>query len=168
MEWILRDAHLDDGGADVAAAHTLVRDLARFEKAEAEVETRAEEFARHASGTAPVLRMLLAENRSPEAKGRIDGLACYGWQHSTWKGRILYLDDLMVREGLRGQGLGTRLLAELARRARTQGVRQMRWQVLDWNTSARALYRNLGAREDAGWVQCHLSAEGIERLARMA
>lgn len=149
--------------ADAAAVHALVRELAAFERAADQVTTTPGSLAEAAfpAEGAPVLHGLVAEN----AGGGIDGAALWSWGHSSWKGRVLLLDDLIVREPCRGRGLGRRLLAGLAARAAAEGVRELRWQVLDWNGGARRLYARIGAGEDAGWVNCRLHGEAFARLA---
>lgn len=149
--------------ADAAAVHALVRELAAFERAAEQVATTPDSLADAAfpAEGSPVLHGLVAEN----AEGGIDGAALWSWGHSSWKGRVLLLDDLVVRADCRGRGLGRRLLAGLAARAASEGVRELRWQVLDWNEGARRLYRRVGATEDGGWVNCRLHGEAFARLA---
>jgi GNAT superfamily N-acetyltransferase len=137
---------------DLPAVHALVQELALFERAPQEVKTSAAEFERDAYAEHPAFDFLVAE----DAAGSIVGMALFCFPYSTWQGRILYLDDLVVTESWRGRGIGRRLLEATLERARAEGVRQCRWQVLEWNQPAIDLYQKIGAELDPEWINCKL------------
>jgi GNAT superfamily N-acetyltransferase len=88
---------------------------------------------------------------------------CYE-RYSTWRGRCLYLEDIVVTEAARGRRVGERLFKACAAFALEQGHHHMLWQVLDWNTEAMRFYVRLGATFDPKWVNGRMTREDIERL----
>ena len=137
---------------DMHAVHTLVRELALFEKSPEEVDTSPEAFRADGFGERPFFECLVAEH--PE--DGIIGITLYYFGYSTWKGKMLYLDDLVVTQRYRRKGIGSQLMEALIAAAKAAGVTHMRWQVLDWNTPAIEMYKKLGAELDGGWVNCKL------------
>ncbi len=94
------------------------------------------------------------------------GFALYFYNFSTFLGRHgIWLEDLYVRESLRGRGIGKALLAGLARRCVAEGLGRLEWWVLDWNAPAIATYRALGAQPMEEWTVQRLTGEALERLA---
>ena len=147
--------------ADVPAILRFIKDLARYEKAEAEVV--ATEHALHQSlfGRAPCARGLVAE-----MDGAAAGFALYFFNFSTWQGLPgLYLEDLYVAPGHRGAGVGKALLKRLARIAVEHGCGRFEWSVLDWNEPALKFYESLGARAQSEWVKYRLEGAPLRALA---
>jgi ribosomal protein S18 acetylase RimI-like enzyme len=87
----------------------------------------------------------------------VEGLALYYIRYSTWKGQRMYLEDIIVTEKMRGNGIGRELFDALITEYRAKGLAGMVWQVLDWNESAMNFYRKYGASFDAGWVNASIS-----------
>lgn len=88
------------------------------------------------------------------------------FNYSTFLGRRgLYLEDLFVKEEMRGQGVGKALLIELARLARDHDCGRMEWSMLDWNAPAIAFYRSLGAAPMSEWTVYRLDRAALEKLA---
>ena len=58
------------------------------------------------------------------------GAAVYFLKYSTWKGRGIYLDDIVVTESCRGKGIGSKLFGALIVEAEAMKVNQLHWQVL--------------------------------------
>jgi GNAT superfamily N-acetyltransferase len=138
----------------------LVRELAEYERApEAVVATPA--LLREALfGDSPTAQAVVAE-----WDGAAAGFALYFFNFSTWLGRPgLYLEDLYVRESMRGRGIGKALLLHLAGIAHGRGCGRMEWSVLDWNAPAIEFYRNLGAVAMDEWTVYRLDAAALERL----
>ena len=139
--------------ADLPRAHELIVELAVYEKRPDEVTNTVERMEREGFGEQPAFGFFVAENDQQQ----IVGLSLYYWRYSTWKGKKLYLEDLIVTESARGQGFGKALFdrtLELAREHRCAG---MSWQVLDWNEPAIDFYRRYGAELESGWLNCSLS-----------
>ena len=80
----------------------------------------------------------------------------YGWIGSTWRIGLLALlerdienerflmDGVFTRESARGMGVGTALLNAICDEAVQRGYKEVRLDVIDTNTRARALYERKG------------------------
>ncbi len=143
--------------ADLPAALALIQELAVYERAPEAVVTTVESMTRDGFGPDRVFDFLLAE---ATASGQLLGLALFFPAYSTWKGRMLYLEDLVVTEAARGHGLGLRLFEAVVAEARRQGAVRLRWQVLDWNEPAIRFYQRLGAHLDPEWLNGTLVLDG--------
>ena len=107
-------------------------------------------------GPAPIFGFFVLENGAD-----IIGLALFYTGYSTWKGRMLYLEDLVVTEAARRGGYGRRLFDAVVAEARRTGAQRMKWQVLDWNAPAIAFYKKLGATIESEWLNGNLSADEL-------
>ncbi len=137
---------------DVPALLSLIKELAVFEKAGDEVEIDENDLLRDGFGKDARFSFLLAENDNGECMG----IALYYHRYSTWKGKSLYLEDLVVSERFRRKGVGTALFDELLEIAKMEGVRRFHWQVLDWNASAIAFYKKYGVEMENDWLNCSM------------
>lgn len=140
MEIIIRRAT----HADLNAIHDLVHDLAVYEKAEEEFIATIEEYERDFSNG--VFQAIVAE-----MDDQVVGMALYYVAYSTWKGKMLFLEDFVVKETHRRYGLGQKLFDAFLDEARNQGCRMVKWQVLDWNEPALRFYRKNDAIIEEGW-----------------
>ena len=148
--------------SDAAELLRLIRELARYENAEDQVETDETQLAATLFDDGATAHAIVAEQA-----GRLVGMAIYFFNYSTWQGRNgLYLEDLFVEPACRGAGLGKALLARLAAIAVAQGCGRFEWSVLDWNTPAIAFYQSLGAEPQSEWVRYRLAGEALNALAR--
>ncbi|WP_323773366.1 GNAT family N-acetyltransferase [Alcanivorax sp.] len=160
MTVVLRDARR----GDVADLLRLIRDLARYEKAEDQVEADVPQLAATLFGEGATAHAMVAEE-----DGLIVGLAIYFFNYSTWQGRNgLYLEDLFVEPEQRGAGIGKALLARLAALAVDRDCGRFEWSVLDWNTPAIDFYESLGARPQPEWVRYRLEGDALKTLANTA
>lgn len=141
---------------DCARMMELIRELAIYERAPHEVTVTPEEFEKAGFGEEPVYKAFVAEKNQ-----EIVGFALYYIRYSTWKGCRMYLEDLLVTEEMRGQGIGKLLFDELIRECRRKGFNGITWQVLDWNEPAIRFYKRYGAHLDPEWLNGSLSAEQI-------
>lgn len=126
--------------ADVPLLLTMIRELAEFEHALANVTNTEADLARDGFGPQPKFRAVIAEWGSEAA-----GYALFFDFYSTWRGRQIFLEDLFVRLAFRGKGIGTMLMAEIAKIAVAENYKALRWEVLDWNQPAITLYKSMGA-----------------------
>lgn len=140
--------------ADCGRLMELIRELAEFEKAPDEVTVSLAEFEASGFGPHPVWEAYVAE-----VNGRIEGMALFYIRYSTWKGRRIYLEDLVVSEKFRGKGLGKMLFEQVWLLTQERSYSGMVWQVLDWNEPAINFYKKYGAELDAGWLNASLSRE---------
>ena len=143
--------------SDLPQVLELIRELAVYEKAEHEVEITLEQLEADGFGEKPVYEFFVAEEDS-----EIVGIALFYFRYSTWKGKAVYLEDLVVKESQRGKGYGQQLLDAIIQEAKRTNSKQVRWQVLDWNEPAISFYKKLGAYLDGEWINCTLSAKQIE------
>jgi GNAT superfamily N-acetyltransferase len=134
----------------------LIRELALYEKAPDEVTVTLVHFEESGFGARPVWEAFVA---ATEEKGQeiIHGFALYYIRYSTWKGQRLYLEDLLVTEKMRCQGIGSMLMNALIQEGKEKGYNGMVWQVLEWNEPAIAFYKKLGASFDPEWVNCSVA-----------
>jgi len=146
---------------DVPALVDLVYDLADYEKAREQCALTAADLHSALFGPTPALFAHVAT-----VDGWVAGCAIWFLNYSTWTGKHgIYLEDLYVRPEARGRGLGTALLAELAREAVTNGYTRVDWSVLDWNTPSIEFYRGLGAVAQDEWTGFRLAGDALARLA---
>ena len=147
--------------ADVAQILRFIRELARYERLEHEVIATEADLRAALFGERPFAEALLA---------RLDdapvGFALFFHNFSTFTGRPgLYLEDLYVTPPARGRGIGRQLLRHLATVAIERRCARVDWAVLDWNTSAIAFYRSLGAQPLEDWRVFRLTGAPLEQLA---
>lgn len=151
--------------ADMEAVHALVRELADYEKAPEAVKTSAEIYKRDGFQLEKNLfECFVAETEQKE----VVGIALFYFGYSTWKGKMLYLDDLVVSSSYRRQGIGKKLFDRLVSYALEQDAQMMKWQVLDWNTPAINMYKSLGTVFDSEWIDCKLYKEQLENWQQEA
>lgn len=130
----------------------LIRELAAFEKAPEEVTVSMEEFERSGFGENPAYTAFVAER-----DGLVLGFALCYVRYSTWKGRRLYLEDILVTESERGKKIGSLLFDECIRETQRKGYHGLVWQVLDWNEPAINFYKKYKASFDGEWINCALT-----------
>ena len=142
--------------ADLPRVLALIQELAEFER-EPDAVTNTLEMMRHDGfGPAPIFGFFVLESGAD-----IIGLALFYTAYSTWKGRMLYLEDLVVTEAARRGGYGRQLFDAVVAEAQRTGAQRMKWQVLDWNEPAIAFYKKLGASIEGEWLNGNLSAEDL-------
>lgn len=144
---------------DVSRVIELIRELAEYEKEPQEVETTAEEMMKDGFGEQPVFEFFVAEDQET---GKIIGLALYFYSYSTWKGKCLYLEDLIVTKTYRGRGAGRKLFDSIMKKAKETDCRRVVWQVLEWNKPAIDFYKSLGAAMLPEWITCRLLSDQIQ------
>lgn len=131
----------------------LIRELALYERAPDEVTVDPRHFEESGFGPQPVWWALVAESAAEDGSLTINGFALYYIRYSTWKGQRMYLEDIIVTESMRGQGIGKKLFQGLRDECRERGLKGITWQVLDWNEPAMAFYRTLGRVQfDPHWI----------------
>jgi GNAT superfamily N-acetyltransferase len=146
--------------SDLPHSLELIRELAEFERAPHEVTNSLEKMEEDGFGSHPVFGFFVAESG-----GRIIGLSLYYWRYSTWKGKRLYLEDIIVTESERGKGAGKLLFERTMQKSLEENCTGMMWQVLDWNEPAINFYKKYGSKLDGEWVNCSLEAEQIRKFA---
>ena len=145
---------------DAAAMFQLISELALFERAPNEVTNSIEKITKDGFGKNKIFKSLVAEDEQKN----ILGIAVFFVAYSTWKGKIIYLDDLIVTEQQRRSGIGKMLFDEVVRAAKKEKANQLRWHVLDWNVNAINFYKKYSASLDPTWITGKLSAEQIKNF----
>ncbi|MBL8738299.1 MAG: GNAT family N-acetyltransferase [Planctomycetes bacterium] len=152
------------GPADVPVVLQFIRELARYEQLEHQLDLDAGRLAEHLFGPHPSCGALLAD-----VDGQPAGFALHYQSYSTFRTRpCLHLEDLFVRPEHRGHGLGLQLLRATAAVAAARGCPRLDWNVLDWNEPAIGFYRRQGAVLLPDWRVCRLEGEALARLAAEA
>ena len=141
---------------DMPAVLELIKELAVFENEPDAVVLTVADLERDGFCSNPLFNTFVAE-----VNGKIIGMALFYYRYSTWKGRTIHLEDLIVTESMRGTGAGSLLYKEVFKFAKQQGVRRVEWAVLDWNTPAINFYKKTGATVFTDWRVAQMSEEGI-------
>jgi GNAT superfamily N-acetyltransferase len=143
MDITIRNANKED----LPEVLALVKELALYEKAPEEVTITLDELEKDGFGKHPLYWIILAENEDG-----IVGMSFYYIRYSTWKGKCLYLEDIVVKEAYRGQKVGKILFEETIKAAKAMDAKLMNWQVLDWNEPALNFYKKFNAEMDGEWI----------------
>lgn len=138
---------------------TLIKELAEFEKAPHEVELSLKELQEDGFGEKPAYDLIVAEEDE-----KILGMALFYEKYSTWKGRSVYLEDLIVSEKQRNRGIGKKLFQAVMQEAKHRNSGRMEWQVLDWNHNAIEFYKKYGAELDAEWINCKFRRNKLQQI----
>jgi ribosomal protein S18 acetylase RimI-like enzyme len=150
---------------DMKAVLVLIQELANFEKEPDAVLVTVEDLIRDGFGTTPLFHVFVAEvELEPSKNGQtkqIVGIALYYYRYSTWKGKTIHLEDLVVKDKMRGTGLGYALYSEVIKQGQKDKVRRIEWNVLDWNTPAIAFYEKSGARVLDDWRVAQMDEAAI-------
>lgn len=131
---------------DMQAVHELINELAIFEKEPEAVEISVEDLIRDGFGTQSQFKVFLAETEN-----KIGGMVLFYPRYSTWKGKALHLEDLIVSQKCRGLGLGKALYTKVIEYAYENGINRLEWEVLDWNKGAIDFYLASGADMHDNW-----------------
>ena len=139
--------------ADCGQMMELIKELALYEKAPEEVTVKFEHFVESGFGPNPVWWAYVAEMTNENQSTSIVGFALYYIRYSTWKGQRMYLEDIIVTESMRGNGIGKLLFDQLIEVCKEQNFKGMTWQVLDWNEPAINFYKKYeGVNFDGSWL----------------
>ena len=142
---------------DIPSALRLIKELAAFELAPDEVEVSLEQMLDWGFGKNKLFDFFVAEEENS-----IVGIALYYYKYSTWKGKCIFLEDIIVTESLRQQGIGQQLFNEVLKLAKVEKVKRLEWQVLNWNINAIHFYEKYKANLDNDWSNGRLTFEQIQ------
>lgn len=130
--------------ADLQAIRELVMELAIFEKSPESVTATDKDY--EMAFDTGLISMLVAEKDN-----NIVGMTLYYDTFSTWRGKMLYLEDFVVKEAFRAQGIGDLLFDATVAEAKNRKCTMMKWQVLDWNSGAVKFYERKKAEIEKEW-----------------
>ena len=150
---------------DMQAVLDLIQELADLENEPDAVLVTVDDLLRDGFGTNPLFEVFVGEvetdlNGNQQTK-EIVGMALYYYRFSTWKGKTIHLEDLVVKEKMRGTGLGYALYSEILKQGKKDNVRRVEWNVLDWNTPALEFYEKSGAKILKDWQVVQMDEAGI-------
>ena len=150
--------------ADVPIILRMIKSLAEYEQLTHEVVATEDDLRQSLFGPRPAGEVVLAYAGETPI-----GFALFFHNFSTFLGRHgLYLEDLFVVPEWRGKGVGKQLLAHIASIAESRNCGRMEWAVLDWNESAIAFYRRMGAHVLDDWRICRLTGHELRAAATRA
>jgi GNAT superfamily N-acetyltransferase len=137
----------------------LIQELATFEKEPDAVVVTVADLVRDGFSEHPLFHCYVAEKENT-----IIGMALFYYRYSTWKGKTIHLEDLIVKADQRGSGAGFALYKEIIKQGKKDKVRRIEWNVLDWNTPAIDFYKKSGAKVLDDWRVVQMDENGIERF----
>ena len=149
---------------DVPVILGMIKALAEYEQLTHEVTATEDDLRQSLFGPRPAGEVVLAYHGDAPI-----GFALFFHNFSTFLGRHgLYLEDLFIVPEWRGKGVGKQLLAHVASIAESRKCGRMEWAVLDWNESAIAFYRRMGAHVLDEWRICRLTGSELRAVATRA
>ncbi len=144
---------------DMTAVHQLITELAVFENEPDAVEVSIDDLERDGFSENPKFKIFIAEENNV-----VIGMALFYERFSTWKGKAIHLEDLIVTQTKRKIGVGKALYSELMKYASDNGCKRVAWEVLDWNTNAIDFYESTGAKILEGWQVVHMTEENLNKF----
>ncbi|MFH6768379.1 GNAT family N-acetyltransferase [Gaetbulibacter aquiaggeris] len=153
MSFTIRNAQK----SDMPLVLSLIKELAVFEKEPEAVEVTIRDLENDGFSENPSFHCFVAE-----VQGKIEGMALVYNRYSTWKGKALHLEDLIVSDAMRGSGIGSALLDEVVKYGHHLGVKRITWEVLNWNEPAIVFYEKKGAHVMHDWNVVHLNEKAIK------
>lgn len=148
---------------DLSSVLKLIKELALYEKAPEEVTLTLKQFEKDFKSKNSLFHIFVAErltpNPSPKEMNRkeVVGIALYYYGYSTWKGKRIYLDDIVITEKMRGKKIGKMLFDTLIKEAKKNKVKQILWHILNWNKPALNFYKKYNAILDREWISGRLN-----------
>lgn len=142
---------------DMSRVHELIMELAIYEKLPQEVEINLSDLVNDGFGEKPLFHCFVAEINST-----VEGMAIIYNRYSTWKGKTVHLEDLIVTKNMRNKGIGALLLDKVILFGKEMSVKRISWEVIDWNKKAIKFYERKGAKLISDWSIIHLNKEAIK------
>ena len=146
---------------DMLSVLNLIKELASFENEPDAVEVTVEDLEAHGFGKKPAFKLYVAELDT-----KIVGIALFYERYSTWKGRAIHLEDLIVQKKHRGKGIGNALYYKVLKYAHQNNFKRVAWEVLDWNTTAIDFYENTGAKVFKEWRVAQMDEKSLNNYIK--
>ena len=137
--------------SDIPQVFELIKELAEYEKALDKVSNTVEKLEEDGFGPNPVYELFVAE-----IENNIVGIALTYYRFSTWRGKVMYLEDLIVKEHMRRKGIGKKLFDMVLDHAKVTRCVGLSLQVLDWNELGINFYKKYNMEFDDEWINCYL------------
>lgn len=146
---------------DLPRVLELIKELAEYERAADQVINTVAMLEKDGFGPQPIYGFFVAEDENS-----IIGLSLYYWRYSTWRGKRLWLEDIIVTQSERGRGVGKLLFDRTMQHTLDENCSGMMWQVLDWNEPAINFYKKYGSKINGEWHNCTLEADQIRNILK--
>ncbi|HIB37935.1 GNAT family N-acetyltransferase [Mesonia sp.] len=147
---------------DMPSVLKLINELAVYEREPDAVEVTVADLEKDGFGDQPLFNCFVAE-----AEDKIVGMALFYNRYSTWKGKTIHLEDLIVNEDYRGKGIGMQLYKKVMQFALEENIKRVEWVVLDWNTPAVNFYKNTGASVFSEWDTVQFDQDSIKKFLNL-
>ena len=144
---------------DMQAVFNLITELAVFEKEPDAVEITVTDLVRDGFSETPKFKVFVAEQEH-----NIIGIALFYERFSTWKGRTIHLEDLIVTKSKQKIGAGKALYTAVLKHAYDNNFNRVAWEVIDWNTNAIDFYKNTGATYLNDWSVVQMNKENLAKF----
>ncbi|MCH1546931.1 MAG: GNAT family N-acetyltransferase [Flavobacteriaceae bacterium] len=152
MKYNIREANKND----MQKVLELIKELAKFEKELDQVELNVTDLIEDSFNKSLFKTFIAEQNQT------IIGAAIIYYRYSTWKGKSMHLEDLIITKEKRNCGVGTLLLSQIINYARKENIKRVSWEVINWNENAIEFYLNKGAKIKKDWSIVHLDENGIK------
>lgn len=154
MSFIIREGQKKDAQAVL----DLITELAVFEKEPEAVEITVDDLLKDGFSENPKFKLFVAEEDSV-----VIGIALFYERYSTWKGKSIHLEDLMITESKRKIGAGKALYSAVLKYAHDNNFNRVAWEVIDWNTNAINFYKSTGATYLNDWSVVQMNKENLSK-----
>ena len=144
---------------DMQAVFNLITELAIFEKEPEAVEITVADLVRDGFSESPKFKVYVAEQEH-----NIIGIALFYERFSTWKGRTIHLEDLIVTKSRQKIGAGKALYTAVLKHAYDNNFNRVAWEVIDWNTNAIDFYKSTGATYLNDWSVVQMNKENLAKF----
>jgi GNAT superfamily N-acetyltransferase len=145
--------------SDVNDIHRLIFELATYEKAPEEMIITPEILLEDGFGKNKIFTCFVARINQ-----EVVGISLLYTKYSTWKGKCIFLEDIIVTESYRSKGIGSLLFERSIQFAKDQNAGRLEWQVLDWNEPAIQFYKKFEALLDPTWINCKFTREQLAQI----
>ena len=137
----------------------LIKELAEFEKLPNEVEITEVNLINDGFSGVSTFKVFVAEENN-----EIIGTALFYERYSTWKGKVIHLEDLIVTQEKRGLGIGMALYKSVLKYGYDLGCKRIVWDVLSWNKPAIDFYKSTGATVLDDWQVVHMKEDALKKF----
>ena len=155
MDFIVRQGQ----EKDMQSVLDLITELAVFEKQPDAVEITVDDLLRDGFSKNPKFKLFVAEENSI-----VIGIALFYERYSTWKGKAIHLEDLIVTQSRQKIGAGKALYTAVLKYALDNNYSRVAWEVIDWNTNAINFYKSTGATYLSDWSVVQMNKESLGKF----
>jgi len=144
---------------DMKSVLNLINELAIFEKEPDAVEITVENLINDGFSDNPKFKTFVAEENNA-----IIGIALFYERYSTWKGKTIHLEDLIVTKQRQKIGAGMALYTAVLKYAYENDFNRVAWEVIDWNTNAIGFYKSTGATYLNDWSVVQMNKKNLKKF----